>query len=567
MKMIRRISVVGLGLALMIVAWLWWNRPHKVDMSAYAPADTIVYLESNSLMDIAESMVNTDAWKALNPLGVKTGPQRKGYWLRRFSAWTGIGPTQGVILARAQVAMVMLDLGAREQGETITIKPQAALLIETHTSKVRMKATVEEALRRFAEQSYGQPAFKRNNLDSTEILVWTAPASERQIVAAIDGSLVIVGNSEPAVRACLEVRSGTRPSLGNDQEMQQMRLRLAKDGALAFGFVSSAHAAQLLSLGTPLLFGRSPGGLNFERLIASSAPKIIGSVGWSSRQFEGGIEDRYLFLLQATIIARLKPLFRAANGRRSAFEVVPENIHALTMYRFEDPAATWQGLQSALSSHLDTLSAILFTSFLKSALLPYGIEDPGTFLRVVGPELITARFKQDRERAILIAQIRDEPALRSILNKTIDRSAQKDELGKTERPAISDVRSTVNFVNGYVLIGSAEDVRRWSQVLRQSEVTPTKEFQKMTHFVSSSRPACVVTYTNDSDRVRNFISAIARAQGKPSIVTEPSEVHSTFEDLPFSVTETILDDQGVDRRTRSSFGQFGTLITLLFPEK
>lgn len=536
-------------------------------MATYAPADTTVYLESNSLMDVAENMVNTDAWKALNPLGVKTVAQWKGPWLRRFSAWTGIGPTQGVILARAQVAMVILNLGAREQGETITIKPQAALLIETHTSKARMKATVEEALRRFAEQSYGQPAFNRNNFDSTELLVWTAPASDRQIVAAIDGSLVIVGNSEPVVRACLEVRSGSRPSLGNDQEMQKMRLRLGKDGALAFGFVSSAHAAQLLSLGIPLLFGRSPGGMNFERIIASSAPKIIGSVGWSSRQFEGGIEDRYLFSLQATIIDRLKPLFQTANARPPTFEVVPEDIHALTIYRFEDPSATWQGVQSALSSHLDTLSAILFTSFLKSALLPYGIENPETFLRLVGPEIMTARFKQDRESAILIAQIRDEPALRSILNKTIGRSPQKDELGKKERPASSDTRSTVDFVNGYVLIGSAEDVRSWSQVLRRSGETPTREFRKMTLVIPYASPACVVTYTNDSDRVRNFISAIARAQGNPLTVTESSEVQSTIEDLPFSVTETILDDHGVDRRTRSPFGQFGTLITLLFPEK
>ena len=94
--------------------------------------------------------------------------------------------------------MVMLDLGAREEGDTMTLKPEAAMLIETHTSKRRIAGTVEEALQGFAEKFYTRPTLKRITIEGDEFLVWSAADSDRQIVAVIDGSLVIVGNSDRA---------------------------------------------------------------------------------------------------------------------------------------------------------------------------------------------------------------------------------------------------------------------------------------------------------------------------------------------------------------------------------
>jgi hypothetical protein len=265
MKLVRGFVVVGFLALIFAAVWLAWNRPRKTDMANYAPADSLVYLESNSLLEIAESLADTDAWKVLSPFLEPEVAQRPNRWLANFMAWTGMGPTSEVILCRAQVAMVMLDLGASEQGETLTIRPEAAILVETHTSEPRIRGTIEEVLRRFAEKSYRHPKFQRTNVDQTDFLVWTAPEGDRQIVATIDGSLLIVGNSQRAARMCLEVRRGHRTSLTQNPELRQMRIALAADRALAFGFISSSHAAQLLSLGAPLLIGRAPGGKGFGR--------------------------------------------------------------------------------------------------------------------------------------------------------------------------------------------------------------------------------------------------------------------------------------------------------------
>src|SRR6266508_4432044 len=107
MKLILRLLAAVIVLFLIGAFWLWWNRPKKTDMADYAPADALVYLESNSLLDVAETLGKAEVWKALNPdlqPNLKAWPN---HWWKYILAWTGIGPTPNVILARAQVAAVV----------------------------------------------------------------------------------------------------------------------------------------------------------------------------------------------------------------------------------------------------------------------------------------------------------------------------------------------------------------------------------------------------------------------------------------------------------------------------
>ena len=547
---VRRILFATFSILLVALVWIWWNRPQEADLAGYAPASSLVYLECNSLMEVADAIVVTDNWNKVKSFVAGGTGNRTSPRTRRFIALTGIGPTPGVILARAQVAMVMLDLGAREEGNTITLKPEAALLIETHTSEARIKNTVEDALKKFAERSYGKPTLKRIDINGDEFLNWTSPENNRQIVATIDGSLVIVANSDRAVSACLEARRGQRPSLRSDPELQQMRATLSANAALAFGFVSSSHTAELLSLGAPVLFGRAPGEAQFDKLIANSAPKILGSAGWSARSVSGAIEDHYLFSLQAPVVSAMRPLFQPSSAH-SDLTLVPADVHSLTVYRFPDPAQTWRGLLTTLSSRLDTLSAILMVSVLKSALLPYGINDPEKFLQFTGPEIMTARLKADSSGSILIAKVRDETQLRELLKNS---TTVPDNDG-------SERRLTVHFQNGYVLMGAEEDVQRCSEAAKAQSSDA-----KLSYFGSSDPiSANIMTYSKDTSRIRNFIAGLVRAQGK-STVSDPTKWEQTIGQFPYAMTQTSLGETGLDRKTRSAFGQFSALVPLLFPE-
>ena len=200
MRRTHWIFVFSLFLLAVISTWLWWVRPKTVDMAAYAPADSLLYLESNNPIDVAEAVAGTQAWKAFQTM---IGPQPSAFSsnsLQGFMRLTGIGPIKSVILARAQVAVVVTDLRTAEEGDNLNIKSEGALLIETHTSEQRIKPPMEEALKTLAEKTYGRPTARRVTLDGVEYSEWIAPEGSRQIVGAVVGSLVVIGTDRKSTR-------------------------------------------------------------------------------------------------------------------------------------------------------------------------------------------------------------------------------------------------------------------------------------------------------------------------------------------------------------------------------
>jgi hypothetical protein len=77
----------------------------------------------------------------------------------------------------------------------------------------------------------------------------------------------------------------------------------------------------------------------------------------------------------------------------------------------------------------------------------------------------------------------------------------------------------------------------------------------------SSAP--IVTYSNDEERLNNFITTLLKLQGRSLSSEEAANLQNTLRRSGFSSTETRLNAFGIERTTRSAFGQFGTLVSLL----
>jgi hypothetical protein len=566
MRRIRRI-LVGALLAFAVVAcWLWWVKPKQVDMAQYAPADSIVYLESNRPLEVGESIARTDVWKGLETLTGHEDSSRRHPWLQQLVGWTGIGPIQSVILARAQLAIVVTQLGTSEEGDTLRVKLEGAAIIETHTAESRIRLPVEQVLKSLAEMTYKKPTLRRTTVDGVDFIEWIAPEGGRQIVAAIFGSLIIVGNSEPAVQKCLAVTLHRQPSLKQDSELERMRVQLGGDQSLTFGYVPAGNSARLLSVGVPLLLGRVAGDSQFEHLITTSAPKVFGSVGWSSHPYMMGVEDRYLISLQSTIVARLKPYFGPSKINTQVQGILPADVHSVTYYKFGNPVAAWQNLKTSISSQVDALSAIVFASLLKSALLPYGIGEPEKFLAAVSGDVLTMRLDENGEHSLLIAGVRDRPLLRELVISKMFKNIRSVRVGKAEIIEDSDGEFAVGFINEYVVLGPPLDVRRCAEnAMANVTVLSDEKLRRMTLFVPLSTSANIVTYTNDADRVRRFVSAVVAIGGAGPLSS--AAIEQMIEALPYSATETTLGERGFERTTRSPLGQFSTLLPLLVPEE
>jgi hypothetical protein len=534
-------------------------------MAAYAPADSLLYLEANEPLEVFATIATTDAWKSFERISGAPAIAPGNPWLRGFLKWTGIGSVESVVLTRAQVAAVVTDLGAVEEGDALRIKAEAAILIETHTSERRIRAPVEHAVKALAENTYGRPVSRRFLLNGVEVIEWSSPEGSRQIVATILGSLVVLGNSEHAVQTCIEVSLGRRPSLKDDPELGRVRLQFSGKNNLTLGYVPAGNSARLLAVGVPLLMGRAPADSEFQRLIAGGAAKIFGSLGWSSRAYLTGIEDRYLINLQPAIAARLKPEFTAANVDSQMHRLLPGEVYSVTSYRFANPAATWQSLKTAVSSQVDTLSTVVFSSLLKSSLLSYGVSDPESFLGAVDGELLTLRLDESGERSFLIGQVRDRAVLRELITRKMGLSQRNNPEGQMETFEDPQGEFAASFIDDFIVIGPAADVRYYAGIRHDNRSLSADELKRLTFFVPPSSSANIVTYTDDGNRVRSFINALIAATGaRPAT---PQDVDKAVAGLPFSVTETTLGDHGIERTTRSPLGQASSLLPLAIPQQ
>lgn len=558
MKFLRPLLALVLILIVVVAVWLWWSIPTRVDMAAYAPADAIVYVEFNNLEGVAQAIQHSDVWQAAVPI-TQSKPTAQNRLLRAV-ARAGIGPLPAVLFARAQVALVVVDLKTSEENDTLKVRPEVAIIAETHTSKWRTKSAAVDAVKQLANFAYGASMCAERSGDA-EYIECSVAGGERKIVGAVDGTLIVVGNSDNAVRTCLEVRRGVRPSIHTDPELLKVRATLASDNALGFGYISPANTAKLFSWIAPLLMGQAPGDQQLEQLLAVSAGKVLRGVAWTANPSPQGIEDRFLFSLEPGVVSRLQPAFETAERNPDFWKLVPQGFQSLTIYRNKAPATAWSSLDSAVAFKLDALPAVLFGSLLRSSLSVYGITNPKEVLATLNPPLLTLKPSAGAEGSIMVARVSDEARLKRSLTEEVFKDARGEILeGLTSNPDPAKEFAAV-FADGYVLLGKTENMRAGLVALRQ-KAADLKDLQHSAQ--ESSAP--IVTYANDEARLNNFILTLLKLQGRQLSNDEVAKLQNTLRSAGFASTETRLNAFGIERTTHSAFGQFSTFISLLQPE-
>lgn len=567
---------LGLAALLLVIAgtWLWWNHPQKVNMAGYVPADSLIYIEASNVPDIGEALTSTDGWKMLAPpAGVRSSFGGIG-WLGRLIAWTGVGPADAVVLSRAQLAVTVLGIDTADAGDTLKIKPRAALVVESHSGPGRTLAAVEKRVGDFARRAYGEPSVKREQIEGVAFTTWSAANTDRRIIAAVTESLAVIGNDEPTVRSCLAVHRGERPSLAANSQLEEMRRRVDGGASLAFGYISPAGATRLLEVAAPFYANQISSNQQAQSVAASLLPqlakKILGGAGWSARFADGLVEDRYFFALQNGTATRLREALVSSNCQKSsAGDLLPVGAYSISYYNFRDPEAAWRGLSAAVSSQLPAPFAFLITNILKASLKPYGIDEPESFLRAIGPEVITARLDESAERTLIIVEARDETALREFVAKRLGTDRPLTErIGDAILLRAKDARrGAASFIAGKLMLGEIEDVRHCLGARAQNRTLASDEaFRRAAR--AADAPAgqtCAVTYTNNSGPARVFIETIADGPEARRQAPNNAEFENALGHLAYALSETRVVEGGVERITRSSFGQFGTLVAQFSP--
>ena len=212
MKFLRPLLALAVLLILIVAISLWWNTPSRVDMANYAPADSIVYVEFNNLEDVANAIQHSEVWQSAATITKsKPIPQNR---LMRAAARAGIGPLPAVLFARAQVALVVVGLNTTEETDTLKVRPEVAIIAETHTSKWRTKPAAIEAVKQLANFAYGASMCAERNADAPVVAHGRTIATRRvtRTVTAADplpGHLPdALGPHPPALRYALNCSGG-----------------------------------------------------------------------------------------------------------------------------------------------------------------------------------------------------------------------------------------------------------------------------------------------------------------------------------------------------------------------
>ena len=555
MKFLRPLVVLVVLIILVGGVWLWWSLPSKVDMADYAPADSLVYVEFNDLTGVVQAIQQSQVWQSAVPItqSKPVAPNR----LMSTAARAGIGPLPAVLFSRAQIALVVVGMNTAEEQDTLKVRPEVAIIAETHTSKWRTRPAAVEAVKHLANFAYGASMCGERSADA-DYIECSVVGGERKIVGAVDGTLVVIGNSDNAVRSCLEARRGVRPSIKTDPEMLKVRGSVTSEKSLGFGYISPANSAKLFSWAAPLLMGQAPGDLQLEQLLAVSAGKVLRGVAWTATPAPQGIEDRFLFSLEPGVVSRLRPAFSKAEPDESFWKLVPDGFQSLTIYRNSAPATAWSSLDSAVAFKLDALPAVLFGSLLRSSLSVYGVSDPKEVLATLSPPLLTLKPSESAAGSILVARVSDEARLRKSLTQEIFKGDQGEILEGLESNPNPDKEFTAVLADGYVLMGKTENVSTSLVALRKNAEAEAKK-----HLAQSANAsqAAIVTFANDEARLNNFIATLLQLQGRTLSTNERDSLRNTVRG--FSETETSLSAFGIERTTRSAFGQFGTFVSLL----
>jgi len=564
---IRRAKILlAFLLVAFVAAWLYWSRTGHTDMATYAPADCLAFVEANDLTEVAQGIESTQAWKALaGPVGARSSllPNR---WFMRLARWTGIGSAEAILLTRSQIAIVFTGAEASQAGPTLTIKPLATFVIETHTTQRRMRPIVEQQIEDLASRVYGQPVFSRKQAAGVELSQWSSADGTRRIVAAFAGTVAIIGNDEDSVLHCLEARQGKRAALANEKQFNDLRQKVDAARANVFGFVSKPGVKSLLQAFALYRTGSSPDAVTVSRIFSETVGNLVDGLGWSSRFVDAMVEEHSSITLSPGVADRLRGSFvpedRLAVGD---LPFVPSDAHSVSLYHFRDVEGVWRDLNSIVASHADLIGAIATRPMLRGLLKPYGIDDADTFVHAVGTRLQTIRSEETLP-SVLVTEALDRQGLRKVALQRLGAKPKTESVGEFELLLSSSDNWAVSFADNHFLSGPAEAVRRSLQAKIQSNsLTSTDAFRKSQRLVDVSLPISVLTFSNDQHAAISFVEIFSEHERSVFSSSAPA-IDEASRSLPYAVSVVILKDAGLEWTSRSSFGLVGSLLVTLTPE-
>jgi hypothetical protein len=569
----RIIFVLFAVLLLVAGGWMYSQRVEQVPMEIYVPESALGYIELNDLPQLLDQVTSTTAWQKLAPAyGL---PDRLNYLGKAgaLARWTGLGPGESVVLARAQIAVVVTGIEVR--GEEV--RPRLAIIAETHTSENRLRSVIEERLPQLAARAYGKPVREATEYMGVPITVWRAPEGERRLLSAQMGSLWIVANHPDSLRSCIETRLGRSPSMANSNfYLKTARLLVdgrSGDGNL-FAFVSGQGVVRLMQFATSIVAGRIASATPFagalEGLLADISSRTVDGAAYSASFEDSIIVNRYALLCKPALVDKLKAsVVTTDNGNSQGdlrvLQLTPPAIKDITIVNVENPVRALDGLEVAISSQLGTgQSFILHGVFLGAREALLGLKPNENPAPAFGNEIASISFSDNISDRVLLIAARDHSLLRGFAEKFLTTSGAtiaRQRYHDVELMISSSARRGVGaFIGDFLALGGLPQVRHLIDAHRQGQ-----SLVKTRPFTSASRPdqpAAILSFSSVREETGEMMAALARRfNGKAG--GNDTAMITALESLPLAASATSINDYGLYIESHAPLGNFPLIVSLL----
>lgn len=521
-----------LALCLCVSAVITSCSSKPVDLRTLAPADALVYLETNDLGKTVQTLTEAGSFKRL----AKTTPD--------------LSALKGIQLAVVVTGFEISEEKASEEDHALSFRPRFVAIAETHAWNYQALAFTENKLGEFINQTYGGEV-EQESVDKNDgrFFTWTA-TDGRKAYALVQGGRIFFGNDESAIEKCLSVKRGEADSFAKTAKLSQ-----PGEGTLVAGHVSTDGVAQIATLAGTLLGNRSGGEEDVQKFISEVLPPILRNtvkeVTWTSAKTEQGIEDRVSFAADAEVsVVWKETLIGSKAAREPLAEFLPSNPISVTRYDLNDPRIAWRSVLLLAAKQTDEVRGPILVAFSGSLFDPYGVADGEMFLGAVGPQILTAKFDAEGEKTAVVVTVKDAEKIKKAIAGEIDFSKPPEKQGSADIWKSADGDLIAAFVENKLVLGDAESVM---QCLAAKE-NGANFTQNALFSPFSESGAIAVTVASDNESAGKIVDVLNDRK------TENENAATAW------TTETRFNEKGIERRTVSEFGLIGDIVEHLAKE-
>lgn len=570
-------------MALVGVALAWWlMRPRpRVDMATFAPESTALYIELNSLPDLAEGLTDSDAWaKLAKPLGLSSQLDYAGP-VAEMLGRLEIGSDDAAVLGRSQLAVIVTNLSAGAEGEgdagALVVRPRFALVVKTHSGASAAQRIAAERLPLLARKAYG-PDVPITDVPGRgdRMTVAQGPTDARRMVWSTREDVVILGNDVEAVRSVLDAAAARAPSLAGSFHINRARTLVEASNALVFAYAAASTGGDIvgLTLGGATQEDASategePGVLEpatpLGGLLSGVAKGTALGVGYAGRFEDGRFVERTATLLSPRMAEAMSTALVPAPGEPASLNLIPEGLEEVNVIRLTRPGETVDGLLTTLSGSVDVTVSATLTQMAIGSRRAFGADATDVLSPMLGSEIAFFDFGNGEPFAVAVELVDTERALPVVARYLSDdgnRSTSELYGGFELLKSTHDDGRCFAFIGRFGVYGTRDQLVR----MIDARAAGGRSHAALAASISNDPPAFIGTERiDDRDSSELFLAlsvAFRTSDGAPDIL-EREDVKAARAALPRATSRWSLRDQALIVESRSAVGYLSFLTSFL----